>query len=605
MQALILEIEKIAIDSLKKAYPHISSLPSTLSLSNTNKPGFGDFQINAPLQLSKIIGENPKIIATHIVSALKNHPALEKIEIAGPGFVNLFLHHKTIVQILKSLEENPKLNIRPLYNEETVVIDFSGPNIAKPFHVGHVRSTFLGDALQRIFREVGYQVVSDNHLGDWGTQFGKLIVAYRKWVNPASYAQSPIQELARLYQKFNTEEKQLSAGFEKNSSLLSQKEEEEDEDITPNTSSSLLEEARFELLQLQKGEPKNLDLWKEFVRISIEEFKKIYQRLGIHFDVWLGESFYHASLASLTHMLLEKKIAEYSQGMVVCPIDDEPVPLIIRKSDGAFLYGTTDLATLSYRKKTWNPSRILYVVGFSQQLHFRQVFKVARKMDIICSLEHVAFGMMKFKDPVTGLFVTGSTRKGNAPGLKELIQIAIDKAKLVLLEKNPKLPNQEIQKISEIVGIGALKYNNLNRDYSLDINFDIDLALSMDGNTAPYIQYAYARAKSILRKANYPQEKVLEHKNHIEVHLIAERQLARKILDYALVVEQVSQSLKIHVLCDYLYQLAGFMNVFYQEVPVLNAEEIAKQYRLRLLFLATRTLKHGLFLLGIECLEVM
>ena len=456
-------------------------------------------------------------------------------------------------------------------------------------------------------------MVTDNHLGDWGTQFGKLIVAYRLWLDSDAYQRTPIAELVRLYQKFVSEEKvqAQSLGLKKpDRRAAGEGEEEEAEEETPQAVTPLLAQAREELAKLQAGHQENYALWQEFVRVSLQEFHRTYARLGVVFDHELGESFYNDRLASLVDALQQHGLAEPSLGAIICPVEGAPAPLLVRKADGAFLYGTTDIATVEYRVRTFQPRRILYVVGAPQQLHFKQVFTVAlsylAKIGVLSdaspgpSLEHLMFGSMRFRD-AQGNWSTGSTRLGNVPLLDEFLDMATEKARSVASEKNAELTSSELAEVARVVGIGAIKYNDLCRDRIADIHFDLDKAMALDGNTAPYIQYAYARLRSIGRKA--AAEGIAAASPRL-AHP-AERALARRILDYGAVVEKVAETCKPHSLCEYLYELAGAVSTFYNEVPVLKADADERASRLGLLDLAARTLRHGLSLLGIGVPERM
>jgi arginyl-tRNA synthetase len=317
--------------------------------------------------------------------------------------------------------------------------------------------------------------------------------------------------------------------------------------------------------------------------------------------VQLGESAYHPRLASLVEELLARGLAEPSRGAVICQVPGEPAPLLIRKADGSFLYGTSDIATIEHRIKEWSPSRILYVVGTPQMMHFRQVFSVAQRLGFNTSLEHITFGTMRFRDE-NGSWVTGSTRQGNVPALDEFLDEAIRRARTVAQGKNPDLPPAELDEVARIVGIGAVKYNDLFRDRASDIHFDLDKALALDGNTAPYIQYAYARMRSIHRRAEAEGTAAAATPT---LTLPAERALARRLLDYGATVERAAETARPHGLCEYLFELASAVSTFYSEVPVLKAEAAERASRLALLSLAARTLRHGLSLLGVEVPERM
>jgi arginyl-tRNA synthetase len=599
LSAACAQIGRRAAQALSDKFPGQPAIPAELPLLPASKPEFGDLQVNACLQLAKPLGQKPRDLAQLVLAALVSHPAVAKAEIAGPGYVNVFLTDDFVSGCLTQLASDPHHGIEQLHLGKCVVVDYSSPNIAKPMHIGHIRSTIIGDALKRVFAAVGYRVVADNHLGDWGTQFGKLIVAYRNWLDEPAFASDPIGELVRLYQKFVGEEKAQADALQLARPAKTADDEEDDDagvQVTP-----LLAAARAELAKLQQGDEANLALWKRFVTVSLAEFEKTYARLGVKFDTVYGESHYHPRLASLVAELLQKGIAEESRGAVICNVDGAPAPLLIRKADGSFLYGTTDLATIEQRVRDYQPERILYTVGIPQQLHFQQVFFVARKMGFTCSLEHISFGSMRFKDK-DGNYTTGSTRKGNVPLLDEFLDLATARAAEVARQKNADLSQAELAEVARVVGIGAIKYNDLSRDRSQDIHFDLDKALALDGNTAPYMQYAYARLRSIARRAATEGVTMADVVTIVEP---AERRLARRLLDYSAVVETVARTARPHHLCEYLFDLAGVVSNFYNEVPVLKAEPTARASRIKLLSIVAETLRHGLSLLGIEVPERM
>ena len=599
LSAACAQIGRRAAQALSDKFPGQPAIPAELPLLPASKPEFGDLQVNACLQLAKPLGQKPRDLAQLVLAALVSHPAVAKAEIAGPGYVNVFLNDDFVSGCLTQLASDPHHGIEQLHLGKCVVVDYSSPNIAKPMHIGHIRSTIIGDALKRVFAAVGYRVVADNHLGDWGTQFGKLIVAYRNWLDEPAFASDPIGELVRLYQKFVNDEKAQADALQLARPAKTADDEEDDDagvQVTP-----LLAAARAELAKLQQGDEANLALWKRFVTVSLAEFEKTYARLGVKFDTVYGESHYHPRLASLVAELLQKGIAEESRGAVICNVDGAPAPLLIRKADGSFLYGTTDLATIEQRVRDYQPERILYTVGIPQQLHFQQVFFVARKMGFTCSLEHISFGSMRFKDK-DGNYTTGSTRKGNVPLLDEFLDLATARAAEVARQKNADLSQAELAEVARVVGIGAIKYNDLSRDRSQDIHFDLDKALALDGNTAPYMQYAYARLRSIARRAATEGVTMADVVTIVEP---AERRLARRLLDYSAVVETVARTARPHHLCEYLFDLAGVVSNFYNEVPVLKAEPTARASRIKLLSIVAETLRHGLSLLGIEVPERM
>lgn len=616
MLALISELGSAAAAALRERFPDAQgAIPSSLAVQGASRPEFGDLQISGCLQLAKPLGQKPRDLAVIVQTALAARPEIKKAEIAGPGFVNLTLAESALEGLLAEYASG--LGIERRHAGQSVVIDYSSPNVAKPMHVAHIRSTIIGDALCRVLKAVGYRVVADNHLGDWGTQFGKLIVAYRLWLDKDAYQRGPIAELVRLYQKFVGEEKKqaqelgikkpdrgadAAAGKDKSDKGDDADEGQDEAEAEAGTlATPLLQAARAELVKLQKGDPENYALWREFVSVSMAEFERTYARLGIRFDTMYGESHYNPRLASLVEELLARGIAEPSRGAVICPVEGSPAPLLIRKADGSFLYGTTDLATIELRVREYQPSRILYVVGAPQQLHFQQVFAVAKKMGVTASLEHLPFGTMRFKD-AEGKWSTGSTRQGNVPLLEEFLDEATRRAEAVAREKNPDLSEAELAEVARVVGIGAIKYNDLCHDRQADIHFEVDKATALDGNTAPYIQYAYARLRSILRKGAEAQALPGES---VRIGAASERALVRRLLDYPAVIEQVAERTRPHILCEYLFELAGAVSTFYNELPVLKAAPEERASRLRLLELAAQTLQHGLSLLGIEVPERM
>jgi arginyl-tRNA synthetase len=546
------------------------------------KPEFGDLQTNAALQLAKSLGKKPRDIAADIAAAIASHPAVEKTDIAGPGFVNVFLKDSYVAASVPSATK-----LRAIGAGQKVVIDFSSPNVAKPMHLGHIRSTILGDALQRTLRAVGYEVVGDNHIGDWGTQFGMLIVAWNKWLDAKAFAANPVAELVRLYRKFKTEEKAQGGS-------------ESDDDDAPKTVTPLLAEARAELVKLQAGDATNVALWTKFIEVSRKEFDRVYTRLGVKFDVTHGESFYNDRLASTVQMLLDKGIAKIDQGAAVVFFDKatdgaELPPYIVRKADGGYNYATSDIAGLEYRMETWNPSRILIVTDERQQLHFRQLFAVGRRLGVQASLEHLWFGMMTLDGKVI------QTREGEVISLESMLDEAEARSLAVATESNPELSEAERREVARVVGIGAIKYNDLSRERQSAIDFVWERALALSGNTAPYLQYAYARTRSILRKgaADGAEPGEIGALNPVE------RRLAMQLLAYGEIVETVARTTRPHHLCEYLFALAQLFSAFFNECPVLKAEPAVRASRLRLCAIVAETLAAGLHLLGIETLERM
>jgi arginyl-tRNA synthetase len=546
------------------------------TVARAKKVEFGDIQINAAMQLAKAEKKPPREIAQRIVEAVKDHPAVAKAEIAGPGFVNVFVRDAWL-----TAHAAGALDVRHVADGQRVVIDYGSPNLAKPMHIGHLRSTIIGDAIKRALKAVGYDVIADNHVGDWGTPFGKLIVGYRKWVDDKAFAEDPVAELLRLYIKFQEEAKA--------------KEDDELEGPAP-----LLQEARAEVVKLQQGDPDNRALWKKFVDVSMSENDRVYRRLGVSHDVTLGESFYDDRLAPTVKLLVDKGIAEPSQGALVVFFkkadgSEEMPPAIVLKSDGGFNYATTDVAGTLYRVERWNPARIIILTDERQQLYFRQFFAISRRLGVTCSLEHVWFGLMRLPEG------TISTREGKLIHLETMLDEAETRAYAVAKEHSEGLSEEELRAVARVVGLGAVKYNDLSKDRTTLVTFTWDKALSLTGNSGPYLQYAYARIQSILRKA----EAEGAAPGAVGALEASERALLTKLYDYGAAVEAVAAQTRPHLLCDYLYDLAGAFSTFYAEHQVLKAEPAVRASRLQLVALTARALKDGLGVLGIEVLDQM
>jgi arginyl-tRNA synthetase len=572
MRKLIEELEV----ALRPVAPGIVAAPSP-------KPEFGDLQISAAMQLAKKLGKKPREIAQSIDEAVRAHPAIARTEIAGPGFVNLWIKDAWLAAEAGAARADERLRLPQPASRGTVVLDYSSPNAAKPMHIGHLRSTIIGDAIRRVLGAAGYTVVPVNHLGDWGTQFGKLIVAWRRWVDLAAFERDPVDELLRIYVKFTEEDKSGAT-------------DDNDDDVKAVT--PLLAEARAELVKLQQGDPENLALWKKFIAVSISEFQRMYHRLGVVFrdEDFYGESFYNDRLAGVLEELKQKGIVEPSQGAMVAFFkkpdgSDEMTPFIVQKSDGGFGYAVTDIAALEYRNQRWKPERIIILTDDRQQLHFRQLIAVGKRLGFQ-NLEHVYFGLMRLPEG------TISTREGRQISLESLLDEAERRAYEIARAQREDLSEAELREVARVVGIGAVKYNDLSRDRQTLVTFTWDKALALTGNTAPYLQYAYARIRSILRKTDAQPGPIGELAP-------IERELIKKLLWYPTVVEQVAQSLRPHQLAEYLFEAANQFSTFYSELPVLKAEPAVRDARLALCELTARTLQSGLALLGIEVLERM
>ena len=561
-------------------------------------PKFGDYQSNAVMSLAKARKLDPRQLASEVLAKLEVSEICEKVEIAGAGFLNFRLINSALAQTLESAARGEHLFFEPVAQPKTVVIDFSSPNVAKPMHVGHIRSTILGDCLARTLRLLGHRVITDNHIGDWGTQFGMLLLGWKHHLKPDALKADPIGEMERLY-------KLVSA--------------------TSEAQETVRDAARQELVKLQSGNEENLRIWREMIALSQKQFDTIYGRLGVKFDHTLGESFYNPRLKPLVDELLGKGIARESEGAMAIFFEDAPQlkehPALVRKSDGGFNYTTTDLATLAYRLETWQPDEIIYVTDGRQQLHFQQVFTAFRKWqpehaprEILqisrpsrrSKLAHVWFGSILGEDGKPF-----KTRSGETVKLADLLDEAEERAFKIVSEKNPDLPEAQRREIARVVGLGAVKYADLLPNRQSDYVFSWDKMLALQGNTAPYLQYAYARIKSIFRKAegtsNSDKSRVnIEHRtSNIELATAEEIALAKLLLNFGLTLEAVAEEYRPNFLCNYLYELAGQFTSFYENCPVLKADDATRASRLALCDLTARVLKQGLDVLGIETVEQM
>jgi arginyl-tRNA synthetase len=546
-------------------------------------PKFGDYQTNALMSLAKARKMNPRQLASDVVNRLDVGDWCEKVEVAGAGFLNFRLKTAALVDALSAAARSEHLFFEKASPPRTAVVDFSSPNVAKPMHVGHIRSTILGDSLARTLRLLGHQVITDNHIGDWGTQFGKLLVGWKQHLDRPALKREPISEMERLY-------KLVNAAGEANPAVL--------------------EAARQELVKLQGGDEQNLSIWREMIALSQVQFDTIYARLGVKFDQTLGESFYNPRLQSLVDELRQQGIARESEGALAVFFEEHPQlkgrPALIQKSDGAFNYTTTDLATLRYRLETWRPNEIVYVTDGRQQLHFQQIFTIFRRWhpEAKVNLAHVWFGSILGEDGKPF-----KTRSGETVRLSELLDEAEERALKVVSEKSPELPESQRREIARVVGIGAVKYADLLPNRQSDYVFSWDKMLALNGNTAPYLQYAYARIKSIFRKAERQasdgEQTAGKQRPSVTLEAPEEIALARHLLNFGLVLEAVAEEYRPNFLCNYLSELAGHFTSFYEHCPVLKSDSKLRQSRLVLCDLTARVLKQGLEVLGIEVLEQM
>ncbi len=534
-------------------------------------PKFGDYQANGIMAVAKRLGQNPRALAENVIANLQLTEVSEPPTVAGAGFINFRLKPDFVAQRVSAAANDERLGVPLVAQPKTAVIDFSSPNVAKPMHVGHIRSTIIGDCLARVMRFLGHNVITDNHLGDWGTQFGMLIIGWKRFCDTEALKNDAIAELERLY-KYVNDHKELR------------------------------DDAKAELVKLQQGDAENTAIWKNIIDLSMQEFEKTYQRLGVKFDHTFGESSYNAMLKDVVEELKQLGVARESEGAMCVFFEDVPElksasPLLIQKADGAFLYGTTDMATLKYRIDQWHPDEIMYVTDARQQLHFKQVFAAARKWwKKVPDLRHVYFGSILGEDgkPL-------KTREGAPVKLSDLLDEAEERALAVVNQKNPELPLETRQQIARTVGIGAVKYADLSQNRTTDYVFNWSKMLAMTGNTAPYMQYAYVRVQSIFRKAGDAKIDL----THVTLEHEAELDLAKHILRFPETLQAVVDDDKPNWLTGYLYDLANKFSTFYENCPVLQSPEPTRSSRLALCRLTADVIRRGLNLLGIDVIEQM
>jgi len=520
-------------------------------------PRFGDYQCNDALKLAKKFKMKPRDVAEKVAAHI---PSALKTEIAGPGFLNLTVSGEWLDSALESFAALPKCGIPQTGAGKTVVIDYSSPNAAKQMHIGHIRSTVIGNALDRIFRALGYRVVADNHLGDWGTQFGILIKGYRELLTDEERANLTVANLEKCYVLSAAKAKEADGAWK--------------------------DACRAELVKLQQGDPANLALWKRFIDISIGEFNRMYAKLGVRFDTYRGESYYNPMMPGVVEKLQKMGLAVESEGALVVNLEKEKLGVaIVRKSDGGYNYTTSDLACVASRVAEYHPERIIYVTDARQQLHFKQWFDIARKMGYAdVQLVHVPFGLMSYQGKAI------STREGNLIKLDDLLSEAKRRAFDIVKDRGGD------EALAEAIGYGAVKYSDLSHDPITDIDFSWDKALALEGNSGPYLQYAYARVCSLLDKAGAGAAAG----GAFHVTEPAEKRLALQLLEFPGAVRRAADAYKPSVLADYLFQTAQLYSSFYQNSPILKSAEAVRQARLRLVALFGEVLKTGLGLLGIE-----
>ncbi|MGH1469599.1 MAG: arginine--tRNA ligase [Cellvibrionaceae bacterium] len=549
----------------------------------SKKAGFGDYQANGAMGAAKKMGQKPRDIAQLILDNLELADATEKLEIAGPGFINIHLNPSWLGEQISSGLTSGSFGITKTNDPKTIVIDYSSPNLAKEMHVGHIRSTIIGDTLARLYEYLGHKVIRQNHVGDWGTQFGMLIAELEDQLQDGEQAELALKDLETFYQ-------QAKIHFDK------------DEEFATK--------ARNYVVALQGGDEKTLELWKRFRDVSLHHSQDVYEKMNVTLteaDV-RGESFYNNDLKSVIDDLKKLSLATEDNGAQVVFLeeladkDGNPSPAIVQKQDGGYLYSTTDLAAIRFRAGTLKADRIMVVVDFRQSLHFKQVFTIARKAKFLpetTTLEHHSFGTMLGKDGKPFKTRTGGTVK-----LADLLAEATERAERLIEEKDPDLSEQEKKEVAGKVGIGAVKYADLCKTRTNDYMFNWDSMLSFEGNTSPYLQYAYTRIQSVFRKAGIDPSS-LPH--HLSLASTEEKNLAIKCLQCSETLEQISDDAFPHVLCNYLYELASLFMRFYEACPMLKdgIENSTRDSRLSLSYTTAEILRIGLDILGIETMEKM
>lgn len=558
-------------EAFRRAFPEAGPELGAVAVVPATAEQFGDYQCNQAMALAKCLGRAPREIAAAVAAAAPAHPAVARVEPAGAGFLNIWLQADWLAAETERLLDDQRCGVPRPGEGRTVVMDYSSPNVAKPMHIGHIRSTVIGNALDRLHRFLGYRVMADNHLGDWGTQFGLLILGYRHFVDRAALAEAPVEELERVYVK----------SYERS-----------------REDAQWLEQARQELVKLQAGDQENRRLWQEFVDLSLQEFEHLYRRLDVRFDLVRGESYYGPRLPEMLGLLQARGLAQTSEGAQVVFLEDEKLPpCIVQKRDGAFNYAATDIATVLSRVEEFRPDRIVYVTDERQQLHFKQVFAICRRLGCTVELVHVWFGLMRLPE---GTF---STRQGNVIKLERYLDEAETRALEVVRQCSPEMPAEQQRAVARAVGIGAVKYADLSQNPQSVVTFTWEKALALEGNSAPYLQYACARIASVWDKyrERFPGGDPMAHPIRLEHPM--ERRLAVRLLRFPDAVIHAAEAFKPNLLADYLFDLAQGYSAFYQNVPFLKAEEGVRESRVRLCDLTMKTLRQGLDLLGIETPE--
>lgn len=582
MKEYIQQLLEKTVETLKQQGVLPADANPRVQVDRTKDKAHGDLATNLAMVLAKVAKANPRELASRIIEHLAASDLVQKVEIAGPGFINFYLNPDWLAGQVEKALHDPRAGVAKTEKAQKVVVDLSSPNLAKEMHVGHLRSTVIGDSVSRTLEFLGHSVVRQNHVGDWGTQFGMLLAHMEELHKQGGELSMQLADLEVFY-------REAKSRFD--------------------ASAAFADRSRQLVVELQSGDPYCKKLWQEFLDISLAHCHELYDRLNVSLrrEHVMGESAYNDDLPKVLEDLNAAGMLTEDQG-AQCVFMDEftgqdgtPLPMIVQKQGGGFLYSTTDLAAIRYRQRTLQADRMLYFVDIRQSLHFRQLFAVARKAGFVdpqTDLEHMAFGTVMGDDGTPF-----KTRSGGVAKLSELLDEAESRAYQMVKEKNTEMTEEELRNISRVVGVASVKYADLSKNRSSDYLFSFDNMISFEGNTAPYLLYAYTRVASIFRKAEIAEGTL---KGRVLLNEEIEKELAGKIVQFDEVVNLVAERGCPHFLCGYLYELAGLFSSFYKNCPILSAEdEQVRQSRLILSQVTAKILKQGLSLLGIETLERM
>jgi len=589
------QLESRLRDAVAQVLPDATSTPLLVRICTDTR--FGDFQTNSLIGIAETRKLQPRQLADQVKAHIKADDLCDAVEVAGRGFLNFRLKSSAIDSLLQTAIRGDHLFFQPVTHPRRFVVDFSSPNAAKPMHIGHIRSTGIGDCIQRLLRFLGHEVITDNHVGDWGTQFGMLLLGWRTILDQDAYRLDPLAELERIYKEISP-----------------QCDPEKKDAYKPESADA----ARAELVKLQAGDPENTAIWRQIVQVSLDYFETLYKRLGVRFDHVLGESFYNPELHRVVQDFQARGLARESQGAIAIFSDEtlppqsdpyfvnrdgewQPDPAIIRKSDGGFNYMTTDLATIEYRVKTWAPQEIVYVVDDRQSPHFRKLFIAYTRWQPdaakATTLRHVGFGkILKNGVPI-------KTRDGKTPKLATTLDESEERAFAVVTQLRPELDEPARKEIARVVGLGAVKYQDLLPNRISDYEFDEEKMLALTGNTSVYLQYQYTRAAKIVRDSGVTSQELAA--SAVLITEPAEKDLSRQLLSFGLTLDAAANDYRPNLLCNYLYELAGLFSKFYTKCPVLKASGNERITRVVLCELSARVLRKGLEILGIETTETM